>query len=190
MDLFGQDLLDAAVHKAVFGGLPSSLSHALRTPQAGDLVVQLLDAGWRRGQLAARVEGLPAGNDPAADVTALLRALVDEQPPDARWREQKQHRDQAVARARAEREQPASEESRQQWVAQIRAELAGPRSIRTATPQRVRPSCALCGEQSSFFVTKQVRLCDTCVALLAQGGVRLSLDEEGNSAGTGQELAG
>lgn len=190
MDLFGQDLLDVTVHKAVFGGLPSSLSHALRTPPVGDLVVQLLDAGWRRGQLAARVEALPAGADPGADVTALLRRLVAEQPPDARWGAEKQQREQVVARAQAEREQPASEESRQQWVAQIRAELSGPRSIRAATPQRVRPSCALCGEQSSFFVTKQVRLCDTCVALLSQGGVRLSLDDQDEAAQSGQELAG
>lgn len=185
-DLFGQDLLDAATHKAVFGGLPSSLSASLRTPEVADLVLQLLDAGWRPGQLAGRVEGLSAGVDPTVRVTRFLRALLDELPPDARWREERSRRDQEAARSRAEQEEPASEESRQQWVAQIRAELARPRSVRPSRPLRVRPACALCGEESCFFVTREVRLCGTCVTLLAQGGVRLSVDADG----TGQELVG
>lgn len=185
-DLFGQDLLDPVVHKSVFGGLPSSLSHALRTPEVGDLVVQLLDAGWRRGQLAARVEAAPAGTDPVASVVALLRGFLDQLPPDARWREERSQREAAVARSEATQEVPASEESRQQWVSQIRAELSRPRTVRTAPPLRVRRSCALCGEESSFFVTREVRLCDTCVSLLAQGGVRLSVED----GATGTELAG
>ena len=45
MDLFGQQLLDAETHKAVFGELPSSLQGRLRTAEVGDLVLQLLDAG-------------------------------------------------------------------------------------------------------------------------------------------------
>jgi len=185
-DLFGQELLDAATHKAVFGGLPSSLSQSLRTPEVGDLVLQLLDAGWRKGQLAGRVEALPAGEDPVAKVTRFLRHLLDELPPDARWREEQVRRERAAEAARAQEPEPASEESRQQWVAQIRAELARPRVVQPSRPLRVRPSCALCGEESSFFVTKQVRLCDTCVSLLAQGGVRLAV--EADEAGRG--LAG
>jgi hypothetical protein len=185
-DLFGEDLLDAATHKAVFGGLPSSLSHSLRTAEVGDLVLQLLDAGWRRGQIAARVEALPAAQDPVAEVTALLRSLREDLAPDARWREEKAQRVTAVARARAEQEQPASEESRQQWVAQIRAELSRPRVVQPSRVLRVRPCCALCGEESSFFVTREVRLCDTCVGLLAQGGVRLAAGD----GEPGQERAG
>jgi hypothetical protein len=177
MDLFGQDLLEPAMHKAVFGGLPSSLSHALRTPEVADLVLQLLDAGWRPGQLAARVEALAAGGDPQAAVTALLRGFLTQVPPDARWREEKAARDEAVARARAEREAPASEQSREQWVRQIRSELGRPRPEPVSRPQPSRPPCGLCGEPSSFFVTREVRLCEVCVGLLAQGGVRLAAED-------------
>ncbi len=178
MDLFGQDLLDAATHKAVFGELPTSLQQRLRTPEVGDLVLQLLDAGWRPGQLGARVAALPAGPDPVAEITALLRGFADQVPPDARWRQEKAVRDREAARARAEAEEPATEESRRQWLAEIRAGLAGPRQLRVVTPTRTRPACALCGEDSSYFVTREVRLCDTCVGLLSSGGVRLTMEEQ------------
>lgn len=184
MDLFGQHLLDAATHKAVFGELPSSLQQSLRTAEVADLVLQLLDAGWRPGQLAARVAALPAGTDPAADVVRLLEGFVDQVPPDARWREEKAARDRDRERVRAQEEEPASDASRQQWLAQIRAGLSGPRQVRTVSQLRTRPACALCGEESSFFVTKEVRLCDTCVELLRGGGVRLTLD------GADEHLAG
>jgi hypothetical protein len=182
MDLFGQDLLDAATHKAVFGELPSSLCAALRTPEVGDLVVQLLDAGWRKGQLAARVAALPAGPDPVAEVTALLRGFVEQVPPDARWREEKQARERELG-SRAAAEEPASEQARQQWLAQIRRELSGPRQVRTVTRMPERPACALCGEPSSYFVTREVRLCQTCVGLLTSGGVRLTLEPSEHLAG-------
>jgi hypothetical protein len=178
MDLFGQDLLEPVTHKAVFGELPSALVRDLRTAEIGDLVLQLLDAGWRRGQLAARIAALPAGADPVADISALLQGFVEQVPPDARWREEKAARD--AARSQVEAEQPASEESRQQWLTQIRADLSGPREVRARAAQRTRPACATCGEESSYFVTREVRLCATCVELLTAGGVRLA----------GEELAG
>jgi hypothetical protein len=112
-------------------------------------------------------------------VTALLRGFLDQVPPDARWREERAAREREAALARAEAEEPASEESRRQWLAEIRAGLAGPREVRTARPLRTRPACALCGEESSYFVTREVRLCDTCVGLLTSGGVRLTMDEPG-----------
>lgn len=183
-DLFGQHLLDAAMHKAVFGELPTSLQQSLRTAEVGDLVLQLVDRGWRPGQLASRIAALPAGDDPVADVTRLLEGFVEQVPPDARWREEKAARQRERELARAQAEQPASEESRQQWLAEIRAGLQGPRQVRTVTRLRARPACALCGEESSYFVTKDVRLCDTCVELLRSGGVRLSLD------GPDEHLAG
>lgn len=172
MDLFGQHLLDAETHKAVFGELPSSLQARLRTPEVGDLVLQLLDAGWRRGQIAARLGAMPAGEDPEADVLRLLRGFLDQLPPDARWREEKAERD-TLRASRAEAEQPASEESRQRWVARIRADLSVPRGPQPARPSRPDRHCTLCGEEGTFFVTRGVRLCETCVGLLQAGAVRL-----------------
>lgn len=172
MDLFGQHLLDAETHTAVFGALPSSLSRDLRTPEVGDLILQLLDAGWRRGQLAARIGAMQVAPDPAAGVTALLRGFLDQLPPDARWREERTER--AVTASRSEVEQPASPESREHWVRQIRSELAHPRPPRQVTQLRQRPACASCGAESSFFVTREVRLCEGCVALLSTGAVQLA----------------
>ena len=161
----GQD-----THLAVFGELPASLADALHTSETGDLVLQLLDRGWRKGQIAARVGDEPAGRDPVATVNALLRRLLDEQPPDARWREEKAARD----ALKPLREEPASEESRQAWLAQIRADLGAVKGRTKAPVRRVRPACNLCGQESSYFVTKDVRLCDGCVVLLSTGAVRLS----------------
>jgi hypothetical protein len=170
-DLPPQQRLDRETHDAVFGDLPSALSAALRTAEVADLVLQLLDRGWRQGQLAARVGALPAGRDPEADVVALLTGFLDQVPPDARWRQEKAERD--AARSSAAVEQPASEESRQAWIARIRSELGGPRTSHREPARRVRPPCALCGAESTFFVTRAVRLCDGCVALLGTGAVRL-----------------
>jgi hypothetical protein len=172
MDLFGQQLLDTETHRAVFGELPSSLQAHLRTPEVGDLVLQLLDAGWRRGQLSSRIGALPAGPDPAAEITALLRGFLEQLPPDARWREERSRRD-ALKASREEAEQPASEDSRRHWVAQIRADLSLPREPRTSRSVQPVRSCSLCGEDGTYFVARGVRLCETCVGLLQAGAVRL-----------------
>lgn len=173
MELFDlpPERLDTDTHDAVFGELPVLLAADLHTPEIGDLVLQLLDKGWRKGQLAARVGALPAGRDPVADVQALLTGFLDQMPPDARWREEKAQRD--LARSQAVFEEPASEESRQRWIQQIRAELGGPRASTRKPLTRVRPACALCGEESDYFVTREVRLCDVCVGLLSAGNVKL-----------------
>jgi hypothetical protein len=172
MDLFGQHLLDAETHKAVFGELPSTLQAHLRTPEVGDLVLQLLDAGWRRGQLSSRIGAMPSGSDPVADVTGLLRGFLEQLPPDARWREEKSQRD-ALRASRSEAEQPASEESKQQWVARIRADLALPREPPSTRVHQVSRACSMCGEEGTYFVARGVRLCQTCVGLLQAGAVRL-----------------
>ena len=177
MDLFGQHLLDAETHKAVFGELPSTLQAHLRTPEVGDLVLQLLDAGWRRGQLSSRIGALPAGPDPAAEVTVLLRGFLEQLPPDARWREEKAHRD-VLRVSQAEVEAPATEESRQQWMARIRADLALPKEPPRARPTNLVRQCSLCGEEGTFFVARGVRLCETCVGLLQTGAVRLAEADE------------
>ncbi|MCW2599288.1 MAG: hypothetical protein JWM02_1117 [Frankiales bacterium] len=164
--------LDQETHDDVFGDLPSALAADLHTREIGDLVLQLLDRGWRRGQLAARVAVLPAGRDPVGDVRALLRGFLEQVPPDARWREEKAAREQQ--RSQAESEEPATDESRQRWIQQIRSELGGPRRSPRAVVRRVRPGCALCGSESDYFVTREVRLCAACVALLGTGTAKLS----------------
>jgi hypothetical protein len=163
--------LDPETHQAVFGDLPASLAAALHTPEIGELVLQLLDAGWRRGQLAARIGALPAGPAPHDQISALLTGFLDQVPPDARWRQEKAEREQAQAPATYE--EPATEESRQAWLSQIRADLGVRKGPARAPLRRVRPPCSICGVESSFFVTKDVRLCDGCVEQLSTGAVQL-----------------
>ncbi len=74
--------------------------------------------------------------------------------------------------ARAQEERPASEESRRQWVAQIRADLPGPRRPRRPGPCARSARARMCGEEGEFFVTRGVRLCSSCVGLLQSGAVR------------------
>jgi hypothetical protein len=163
--------LEAETHHGVFGDLPARLSAALHTPEIGDLVLQLLDRGWRQGQLAARIGALPSGADPIADIRALLEGFLEQVPPDARWREEKRER--AQLKASAEVEQPATEESRQAWLARIRDDLGVRRSTAREPVRRTRPACALCGQESSYFVTREVRLCDGCVEQLTTGALQL-----------------
>lgn len=157
--------LDAASHAAVFGDLPSGLAHALHTAEVGDLVLQLLDLGWRPGQLASRIGALPAAPDPEQAVLALLRGFLDQTPPDALWREERAARKAAATVP----EEPASEESRQRWLSQIRRELGTPRAPRAQPMLRMKPPCSLCGAEGEFFVTRSARLCAACVQLLESG---------------------
>ena len=129
--------LDSETHAAVFGELPSSLAVALHTPEIGDLVLQLLDCGWRRGQLAARVGAMPAGPDPVAEVTGLLEGFLEQVPPDARWRAEKTERE-AQRQSTLEFEKPASEESRSAWISQIRDDLGTRAAQRSRDRARVR----------------------------------------------------
>ncbi len=161
--------LAPGLQEAVFGDLPTSLARDLHTPEVGDLVLQLLDNGWRPGQVADRVGRLPAGRDPVVEITGLLQVLLTEQSPDARWREERSQRQ----RARPVDPEPASPASRAQWIAQIRRDLGAPRSSRREPPVRLRPPCALCEGQSSYFVTREVRLCEGCVVLLGTGALSL-----------------
>jgi hypothetical protein len=163
--------LEAETHHGVFGGLPARLSAALHTPEMGDVVLQLLDRGWRQGQLAARIGALPSGADPIADIRALLEGFLAQVPPDARWREEKRER--ALLKASAEVEQPATDESRQAWLARIRDDLGIRRSTAREPVRRTRPACALCGQESTYFVTREVRLCDGCVEQLTTGALQL-----------------
>ena len=164
--------LDPETHADVFGGLLPSLAGELHTPEVGDLVLQLLDKGWRRGQLAARIGALPAGSDPVGDITRLLEGFLDLVPPDARWREEKAERE-LLKRSSEQFEAPASEESRQAWLTQIRTDLNVRQGPKREPARRTRPACALCGQESAYFVTKDVRLCDGCVEQMSTGALQL-----------------
>jgi ribosomal protein S14 len=154
--------------------LPALLVRELQTAEVEALVGGLVDAGWRPGQLAARIGAAPAQGSPEADAAAavgLLHDLRSTVPPDvahAREHAERRHRreeDGAV---------PATAEVRERALAEIRAQLKGVPSRRTPPPERTRPACSLCDGEGSFFVTRQVHLCRRCVAVLATGEARLS----------------
>ena len=97
----------------------------------------------------------------------LLRGFLDQVPPDARWREERAQR--AIAASSERAEEPASEQSRQRWLSEIRQQLGTPRAPRAQPLMRMKPPCSLCGAEGEFFVTRAVRLCEACVALLESG---------------------
>jgi hypothetical protein len=157
--------------------LPALLVRALDADRAGPEVDALVAAGWRTGQLRARIGAAPSLGSPDRDaeqVLALLRALRDEVPPDvAHARELEQRRrDREDEAARAPR--PASPEVRRRSVERIRGELGLAPSRRAAAEPRTRPACSLCDGEGSFFVSRDVHLCPRCVAVLATGEARLS----------------
>jgi hypothetical protein len=161
----------------VVRSLPALLVRALDADQAGREVDALVAAGWRTGQLRARVGAAPSLGSPDRDadqVLGLLRALRDETPPDvAHARElERRRRDREQEQARAP--QPASPEVRRRSVERIRGELGlAPRRRAPAEP-RTRPACSLCDGEGSFFVSRDVHLCPRCVAVLATGEARLA----------------
>ena len=157
--------------------LPALLVRALDTARAGEEVDALVAAGWRPGQLGARIGAAPSLGSldrDAEQVLQVLRALRDETPPDvAHARElERRRRDREDEQARAP--QPASPEVRRRSAARIRAELGlVPHRPLPAEP-RTRPACSLCDGEGSFFVSPEVHLCPRCVAVLATGGARLA----------------
>ena len=160
----------------VVRSLPALLVRALDTDQAGSEVDALVAAGWRTGQLQARIGAAPSLGSPDRDADqalAVLRGLQDETPPDvAHARELEQRRrDREQERARAP--QPASPEVRRRSVERIRGELGLVPSRRPAAARRTRPACSLCDAEGSFFVSREVHLCPRCVAVLATGEARL-----------------
>ena len=163
--------LSRDAHAAVFGDLPSRLAHELDTPEVAAAVRPLLDRGWRPGQLASRVGVLPAGPDPVRVVLDLLHSLAGASTPSQVWAAEQA--DRQALRSVTTVEQPASPESRERWIAQIRSGLSGPRTTRPQPAGPRRPACALCGQASTYFVTHGVRLCPPCVEVLASGSARL-----------------
>ena len=161
----------------VVRSLPALLVRVLDTEQAGREVDALVAAGWRTGQLRSRVGAEPSQGSPdrdAGQVLAVLRALRDETPPDvAHARELDQRRrDREQQRARAPR--PASPEVRRQCVDRIRRELGLVPSRPPVAQPSTRPACSVCDGEGTSFVSRDVRLCSRCVAVLATGEARLA----------------
>jgi ribosomal protein S14 len=148
-------------HTDVFSHLPALLLRALDTEEVGQVLDELVAAGWRPGQLRHRVGAEPAQGSAerdAAHLLAFLRALLD------------------LPRVQqdAEAPVPASPQVVAEHVAQIRAELKGVPRRREERAPRTRPACSLCAGEGSYFVTRDVHLCRRCVDVLAAGQVRLT----------------
>ena len=164
-------------HSDVFSHLPVALMRELDTAAVAEALEALVAAGWRTGQLRSRVgsEASQGSHErDAAHLTALLHALREQTPPDVAHARAVDERERARAEARAQEPTPASPEVRDRALAQIRAGLKGAPSRRSQPEPRTRPACSLCGGEGSFFVTRDVRLCRRCVAVLATGEARLS----------------
>ena len=161
----------------VVSSLPVLLVRALDADRAGREVDALVAAGWRPGQLRARIGAEPSQGSPERDadhVLELLRALAGEVPPDvAHARElERRRRDRDDQQALAP--QPASPEVRRRSVERIRSELGLVPSRRAPAEPRTRPACSLCDGEGAYFVTREVHLCARCVEVLATGQARLS----------------
>lgn len=176
----------------VLAVLPARVGRALDRPDIHLVVGELLSQGWTPPQLAARVSGLRIAGDLLTAVRDLLLALLEEDSP-------RRHADRAreerhdLARAagvpapplRAApavpdpldpdgRRVPVSDEQRARWIAEVRTGLRGLARPRPEPVVRTRPDCATCGQESAYFVTREVHLCGRCVHLLGAGQVRLA----------------
>lgn len=168
------DRLGRHLHDQVFGALPSLTARALDVPEVAAAVRPLLARGWRPAQLAARVGALPAAPEPVVAVTVFLEQLLERDCPERAWLRERETRaaEQAVRRPGPP---PACAEVRAHWVAEARRALGvRPLGQRAAAP-RPAPVCAACRGQGEFFVTRDVRLCEACVALLGSGRAKLAL---------------
>ncbi|MCU1590266.1 MAG: hypothetical protein JWP11_1522 [Frankiales bacterium] len=158
----------------VFGQLRLAVSRELDTAEVSALLDDLIGRGWRPWQLRHRVGILPTQASSLQDaevITALLRQLLEEPSPQARYDEEKVRRRRERADAERDAPVPADPEHRDRWIAVIRTGLKGRPRVVTPAPMRVRPDCALCQGESDFFVRRDVHLCARCVDLLAAGAV-------------------
>jgi hypothetical protein len=185
-------VLPEGVLDEVLATLPARVSRSLDRPDVHLLLTELLAAGWKAPQVAARVAGLRIAGDVARQVRDLLVALLDEPSPRVLADRAREDRlsaaraaglpDPPLARAplvadpvdpRGERV-PVSDEQRARWIAEVRKGLKGVPRAAAAPAPRVRPDCAICGQESTHFVTREVHLCTRCVGLLGEGRVRLA----------------
>ena len=156
----------------VFGSLRVAVVRELQGEEVTALLDALVAAGWRPRQLRDRVGALPVQPTSAQDaevVLQALRALLDEESPQARH-------DAELARRQQEREDAqrgapvvAAPDDRARWISTIRSGLKGRARVPFGPPVRLRPDCTLCAAEAEFFVRRDVHLCKTCVDLLAAG---------------------
>ena len=164
-------------HGDVFSHLPVLLMREMATAPVAALLGQLINAGWRPGQLRHRVGAAPSQGSVERDAAALvelLDALTRCPAPDAAHAARRSERSLAREREAAEAPLPATPEARQQHLAQMRAALGVPPRRRPEPEPRTRPACSLCAGEGAFFVTHDVHLCSRCVEVMATGEARLS----------------
>ncbi len=164
--------LGAALQDEVFGGLPALTARALDDADVAAAVRVLLDAGWRPAQVGSRAGALPAAPDPVAAVLALLRQLAQSESPQQAWERQRAERSRPQAPDDGHR--VATDEERARWVAEARRSLGMPPRRRAEPAAEPVRRCASCTGEGTFFVTRTVRLCGACVALLDSGRGRLA----------------
>ncbi|MCW2681173.1 MAG: hypothetical protein JWM62_2574 [Frankiales bacterium] len=164
-------------HADVFSHLPALLMRELDSEPVAAVLDELVQAGWRAGQLRHRVGAEPAQGSvekDAAHLLQLLQGLRTQTCPDVQHELTKQER----ARQRQwEAEQappPASPEVRQARIEQIRAGLKGVPRRRPEPEPRTRPACSVCAGEGAYYVTRDVHLCRRCVDVLATGQARLT----------------
>ena len=163
-------------HTDVFSSLPVALMRELDTPAVAEVLDALVTAGWRPGQLRSRVGSAPSQGSherDAAHLADLLRELLAQTPPDVAHVREMRERERVRAQELADRPAPAAPEVRERALAEIRAGLKGAPAPRPQPEPRTRPACSLCDGEGSYFVTRDVRLCRRCVAVLATGEARL-----------------
>lgn len=161
-------------HADVFSQLRVAVLRELDTDEVSRLLDDLVTRGWRPWQLRHRVGSLPVQPSSAQDaevITVLLRQLLTEPSPQARYDEECERRDRERREADRRAPTPAGSEDRERWIAVIRQGLKGKPRVVTPAPMRLRPDCALCQGESDFFVRRDVHLCARCVDLLAAGAV-------------------
>lgn len=157
----------------VLSDLPRGVAHRLDEPEVAQAVDELLARGWRPAQLGARIGVLPASDDPVPQVVSFLRALAGQDSPEQRALRERELREHAAQDARAAAPEPASDEARERWLAEVRRGLKGTPRRRLPPPERVRPACSLCAGEGRFFVTREVHLCGRCVEVMGAGGAQL-----------------
>jgi hypothetical protein len=161
-------------HADVFSHLRVAVVRELDAAEVGALLDELVARGWRPWQLRHRVGSLPTqptSQQDAEVITALLRQLLDEPSPQARYEQERARREQERAQAEREAPVPAAAEARDRWIAVIRSSLKHRPRVVIPASLRVRPDCAVCQGESEFFVRRDVHLCARCVDLLAAGVV-------------------
>lgn len=170
------DRLGRRLHAAVFDPLPTSVGRACDTPQVAAALRPLLARGWRPAQLSARIGALPdSGGDPVPAVLAFLELLLERSSPQQEHRHQQRERERERAAQAARAPVPATDAQRQHWVAQARRALGMMDRPRPLLSPATARGCACCPGQGTFFVTRQVRLCESCVQLLSSGQARLAV---------------